>query len=94
MVAITISEQTAVVDEPKSWHKPIESGIGHKNEQVRVQYFRIKAERVETAYTGSKWWSFNGHPDGTVHKVPNGMPATVLAEAAKMFDERAKEFRQ
>ena len=94
MAAITISEQTSVVDDPKSWHKAIEDNVGYQNEQVRVQYFRIKAERVDTPYTGANWWSFNGHPDGSVHSVPDGMPATVLAEAAERFDERAKAFRQ
>ena len=93
MVAITVSEQTSVVDEPKSWHNVIEDGVGYANDQVRVQYFRVKAERVDSAYTAAKWWSFNGHIDGSLHSVPDGMPAEVLTEAATHFSKEVAEYR-
>ena len=93
MVAVTVSEQTAIVDEPKAWHKVIDEGVGYANEQVRVQYFRVKVERVDSAYTAAKWWSFNGHIDGSLYSVPDGMPAEVLAEAATHFNEEVAEYR-
>jgi len=79
---VNVTSQTALVNEPKAWHTVSDAEVSGAD-QVRVNYLRVTAKQVTTAYTEADRYSFNATMQGGLHSIPDNIPASVLAQAAQ-----------